>query len=351
VPSATASQMKAHLIPVLFGIVLLLASCGGAPDGRGTVWAEVNGQPILQSRVEEIFERQVRALPEAPATEEALARKLNILSELIQQEILWQKAVRAGVRVTDADVEERLEDLHGTLSQEQFEASLRAEGFTTEKLKEKLRRQLSIEKLLEQSLSASLEVSEQEIADYYASHQESFRFIETQFHVAAILVTPRGERQVRNLRNNDARSDSQAQRKVQFLLQRLRAGDDFAELARNFSEDPITALAGGDLGFFPESALAQAHPALRRAVERLQVGQFAGPVRTQDGYVVIKLLEREAPGQRELTDPQVQKAIREQLTHQKRRLLEAAYLEQAVREARVANYLARQVLESYGAVP
>ncbi|MFQ5694864.1 MAG: SurA N-terminal domain-containing protein, partial [Terriglobia bacterium] len=111
--------MKLRFALLLLAVVaLLLPSCEGTPDGRGSVWAEVNGQPIFQSRVEEIFERQVRALPEPPAPEEALARKLNILGEMIQQEILWQKAVRAGVRVTDADVEQRMEELHGALSQE-----------------------------------------------------------------------------------------------------------------------------------------------------------------------------------------------------------------------------------------
>jgi len=81
------------------------------------------------------------------------------------------------------------------------------------------------------------------------------------------------------------------------------------------------------------------------------VGQVTGPVRTPAGYHLLKLLEREEPGQRELSDPSVQQTIREQLVAHKRQLLEAAYIERARNQAGVANYLARQILESYRVTP
>ena len=328
-----------------------LTGCGPRPAEGDEVWAEVNGRPIFRSQVEKYYERQVGLQPEPPTAQEALARKLAILTELIQNEILWQKAAQANLLATDGDVEARLAELRAPFSAQEFQQQLGAQGMTLDELKAELRREISIRKLLDKSLAAGLTVSDQEVTDFYEEHKNRFRFVETQYHVAQVLVTPRREPQVRNLKNDDATSDLEAQRKIQALVGRLRAGDDFRELARNYSEDPATALAGGDLGFFAEASLADAPAALRAAVQQSAVGQVTGPVRTPAGYHLLKLLEREEPGQRELSDPSVQQTIREQLVAHKRQLLEAAYIERARNQAGVANYLARQILESYRVTP
>jgi peptidyl-prolyl cis-trans isomerase SurA len=196
-----------------------------------------------------------------------------------------------------------------------------------------------------------VQVSDDEVERYYEQYKNHFRTIETQYHAAHILVTPRRDPEVRNLRNDDATSEASARDKVQRLRDRLRAGEDFSELARAYSEDPSTALAGGDLGFFPESALQDSHPALRSALQRLEEGQVAGPLRTREGYQLITLLERQSPGQRDLTDPGVQQTIRKRLSNQKRQLLELAYAEGVRNSARIKNFLARQILESHRLAP
>jgi peptidyl-prolyl cis-trans isomerase SurA len=338
------------LVLLLLAVLLSLGGCGSRSPGDA-VWADVNGQPIRRSEVEKYYEQQISVLPERPTPAEEQARKLNILDGLIQNEILWQKATRASLQASDVEVETRLAELRASFSEEEFLQRLSRQGATLAELKAELRRELAIGKLLDRNLGPGVEVSERDVTDYYEQHKSQFRYIETQFRVARILVTPRRDPEVRNLRNSDAGSEAAARQKTQRLLERLRAGSDFAELARAYSEDPVTALAGGDLGFFPESALQQSHPALRSALQRLEVGRVAGPIRTRRGYELIKLLEREAPGERKLSDPAVQESIRERLSGQKRRLLEAAYISQARNQARVTNYLARQILESHRVSP
>lgn len=335
----------------LLAVGLALGGCRSRSAREGQVWAEVNGRPIYRSQVELYYERQTGILPEPLSEEEALARKLSILSEMIQNEILTQRAAQANLTATDGEVEARLQELRARFAEEEFERRLGAQSMTIDDLKAELRREIAIRKLLDEAVGDGGQASQQEIADYYEQHKNRFRFVETQYRVAHILVTPRREPQVRNLQNDDATSQTQAERKVQALLERLRDGDDFAELARNYSEDPNSALSGGDLGFFPESNLAETHPALRRAVERLSVGRVAGPIRTPNGYHLVKLLDREQPGQRELSDLKVEETIREQLRRQKRQLLEAAYIEQARNQADVVNYLAREILETQRALP
>ncbi|MFQ5724119.1 MAG: peptidylprolyl isomerase [Terriglobia bacterium] len=343
--------MASRALVGLLAAALLLGGCRSSPESQGEVWAEVNGQPIFRSQVETYYEREIGLLPQPLTEAEALARKLTILTELIQNEILAQKAAQANLTATEAEVEARLRELRALYSDQEFERRLREQAMTLEELREELQKEIAIRKLLDRVLGNRVKVTEQEIADYYQQNQDRFRFVETQYHVAHILVTPRRERQARNLRNDDAVTDEQARRKVQALLERLRQGDDFADLARNYSEDPDSALAGGDLGFFPESSLTETHPALRNAVRRLQVGKVAGPIRTQEGYHLVKLLERQAPGLRELSDPEVREMIEEWLRRRKRQLLEAAYLQQARNQARVVNYLAREILESHRVRP
>lgn len=330
---------------------LLSSACRSSEVGSDEIWAEVNGQPIYAMQVERYYEREVSNLPEPLTSAEEQARKLALLEELIESEILWQKAARAGVQASDAEVEARLREIRAAQSPQGFEQQLETQGMSLADLKGELRRQVAIRKLLDRSLENAVIVSEQEVREHFEQYKNHFRTIETQFRVAHILVTPGREPEVRNLRSQDAAGEDEARRKVQFLLERLRAGDDFSELARNYSEDPTTALAGGDLGFFPESALAQTDPGLRSALQRLTAGQVAGPIRTREGYQLLKLLERIPPGQREFSDPEVQNAIRERLRRQKRQLLEAAYVEQARSQARVVNYLARQILESHHVAP
>jgi peptidyl-prolyl cis-trans isomerase SurA len=135
------------------------------------------------------------------------------------------------------------------------------------------------------------------------------------------------------------------------LLQKLNNGEDFAQLAMDYSEDPTTASTGGDVGYIPESSLEKTDPALKKAVLTLKAGQTSGVIQLKDGYYILKLLARETPGQRGLADPSVQQSIRDTLRQRKEQLLRVAYLTVARENAKITNYLAQQVLESSGKLP
>lgn len=345
--------MVRHMVrPVLLlTLGLLLVGCRGSSGPSGDVWALVNGKPILRADVERQYRRQMAGLPTPLSEEEALSHRLRLLGELIQREILLQKAAQRGTLASDSDVETALSELRAPYTEPEFQHQLEIQGLTLAELREELRRELSIRNLLQKELAARVGVTDAEVVAYYEVHQEQFRQAEALYHVAHILVTPRSESQVRNLKSDDAVGEAMARRKIEFLQTRLRAGEDFAELARNYSEDSSTALGGGDLGFFPESALEETDPALRSVVRTLAVGSVSGIVRSRNGYHLVKLLDRQPAGQRDLSEPDVQQSVREHLRQRKRSLLEAAYVEAARNQARVENYLARQILESGRALP
>jgi parvulin-like peptidyl-prolyl isomerase len=118
-----------------------------------------------------------------------------------------------------------------------------------------------------------------------------------------------------------------------------------------------TVSTGGDLGFVPESGLnnPQVDPALRKTVLGLKPGQVSQPIQARDpdgmSYHILKLISRESPGQRSLSEPQVQQTIRDSLRSRKEQLLRLAYLAIARDGAQVKNFLAEQVIEAAGKLP
>ena len=170
------------------------------------------------------------------------------------------------------------------------------------------------------------------------------------------MVTGMPNPQVHNLQNSKAQSDADARKKIQMIGNRLDSGDDFATLAMNFSEDPETSNNGGDLGLAPESALKQADPVTRDAVLKLKPGQYTpvlpllNPANHQAyGYMIVKLVAKEPAGQRDLNDPRVQQAFRQQLRDRREQLLKAAYYEVLRNDAKITNYYAEEVLKDAGA--
>jgi peptidyl-prolyl cis-trans isomerase SurA len=123
----------------------------------------------------------------------------------------------------------------------------------------------------------------------------------------------------------------------------------------DYSEDMNTASTGGDLGYVPESALNQSDPALKRVVVGLKAGQVSQPIEVvpKDGprILILKLITRESPGLRGISDPQVQQTIRDTLRNRKEQLLRLAYLAIARDGAKVNNFLAEQVIEASGKLP
>jgi peptidyl-prolyl cis-trans isomerase SurA len=324
-----------------------------APD----VWAVVNGQEIKRDEVEKYYRTRVNPEGQEPSQEEALSLKLNVLDELINNEILIERAKKLNLEASDGEVEDKFTELKSPYTEDEFQRQLRDRGVTVNDLKSDLRRQLSIQKLMNREVVAKISISDQDVNDFYNTNKAQFNVAEPQYRIAQILVTPRKEPQLRNRKNDDATNEAEAQRKVKMLMDRLNSGADFAQLAMDYSEDMNTAGTGGDLGYVPESGLnpPQVDPILKKTVLGLRPGQVSSPIEVRDreglSYRILKLITRESPGLRALSDPQVQQTIRDTLRNRKEQLLRAAYLAIARDEVRVTNYLAEQVIEAAGKLP
>ncbi|HXL21221.1 MAG TPA: peptidylprolyl isomerase [Candidatus Dormibacteraeota bacterium] len=340
----------AALLPLAAVLLGMAAGCKQTSQPAPDVWAVVNGKEIKRDDVEKYYRTRVNPEGPEPTQEEALSLKLNVLDELINNEILIERAKKLNLEASDGEVEDKFTEVKSPYTEEEFQKRLKSGGLSTDDLKHDLRRQLSIQKLMNREVVAKIAITDQDINDFYRANQAQFNVAEPRYHIAQILVTPRKEKELRNRKNDDATNEAEAQRKVKMLMDRLNSGADFSQLAMDYSEDVSTAATGGDLGYIPESGLnpPQVDPALKKTVLGLKPGQVSEPLVSKDGVHILKLISRESPGLRGLSDPQVQQSIRDTLRNQKEQLLRVAYLTIARDEARITNYLAQQVIETSG---
>jgi peptidyl-prolyl cis-trans isomerase SurA len=337
---------------LLMALLLLLAGSGCTAKQEGAdVMATVNGRKITRTEVEKYYNNQTADAPQKPSQEQADSLRLSILKELVDQEILMQRAEKMGLLATDEEVNSKLAEIKAPYTQEEFDKRLKERNLTLDDFKRDLRRSITIEKVLNKEITSKINISDEDITSYYNQHKAEFNLIEPQYHLAQILVTTQPNPQVKNVK---AQNEADARKKIQMIENRLDSGDDFATVAMNFSEQPETSQNGGDLGFVPESSLKTDRMAYE-AVNKLKPGQYTAVLMVADpnshqvyGFRVVKLISRETAGQRELKDPRVQQTIREQLRDRREQLLKAAYYESVRDKATVQNYFADEILTRAG---
>jgi peptidyl-prolyl cis-trans isomerase SurA len=325
--------------------------CHRAPSPD--VVATVNGKEILRSDLEKYYKANLGDNPQKPSAEQADIARLNILRQLIDDEILWQRATKLNLVASDEDVNAKLMEMKTPFTQEEWDKQLKANGITLDDYKRDLRRSLTRTKLLNKEIESKINITDADINSFYEAHKSEFNVIEPLYGMAQIVVTSGPAPQTGNLQNNKASGDADAKKKIQTLHNKLLNGEDFGALASNFSENPNTAPNGGDMGFLPESQL-RTEPDVYNAIGKLKPGEITdilpvydsnGPGRHTVGYAIYKLISREAAGQRELNDPSVQQRIRQTLRETRAQLLQNAYREMLHNDSKVHNYLADQILK------
>ena len=340
---------------LLTGALLFAFVACQSKQGSSDVMASVDGRKIYRSDVEKYYQNQTSGSDQHPTAEQATTVKLGILKELIENEILMHRAEKLGLLATDEEIDRKLTEIKSPYSQEQFDQKLKEKKITLDDFKRDLRRSLTVEKVLNKEITSKINISDQDISDYYNAHKSEFNLIEPQYHVAQIWVTTQPNPQVHNFQNSKAQNEAEARKKIQMLMNRLDSGDDFATLAMNFSEDTETSSNGGDLGFAPESSLRNTDPFTRDAVMKLKPGQYSPIITVANpsskqlfGFRIVRLIAKEPAGQRELSDPRVQQGIRQQLRERREQLLKSAYYEDLRDQAKVQNYFAGDILRTNG---
>ena len=355
-PKPTSRKEYAPLFMVLSMLAIgSAAACRSAPPTPATTqvstdtWALVDGREITRADVERAYQRTGNA-SQTLSEEEILGAKLSLLDDLILQDILIAKARALKVEVAESELDKSFAEAKKNIPDDAFQQELTKRGVTAADMREGLRRELLTQKVIEQEVGSKITVTAEEVSNFFLANRNQFNLAEESYHLAQIVVTPVREPQAANRTGDDAATPQAAGEKVKMLMERLKGGASFGELAMGYSEDPESAQRGGDLGLIPMSRLKQAPQQLRDAVLKKAPGTVN--VASMGGaYTLVLVVAHEPAGQRDLSTPGVSDRITEALKTRKEQLLRAAYLTAARSDADVVNYLARRIVVGQGKLP
>ena len=251
--------------------------------------ARVNGVEVSYERFNAFYQEYRRPFGISVAGRGDHLNRLTKLrkeamDEMIKQELVCQAAETKGIEVIDAEVDRAIDEISQPFkTPDEFNRRIQSEGFTQESYREHVGRMIAAKKYLDDIRLSVAEVSDEDLEQYYRDNEVRLTFPE-QVRVRHILLTwkPMG--------TTDDKAAIREQMKP--ILERARAGEDFAELAREFSDDYATRQNGGDTGLFKRGEMA---PAFEAAAFVLKPGEISDPVETPFGVHILKLEEhREA---------------------------------------------------------
>jgi parvulin-like peptidyl-prolyl isomerase len=291
----------ASLLVVL--AALAAAGCGGGGGSTkvpGDAVAVVGDQTITKAdfdvalnRTKRGYKQQHRAFPKAGTTQFQQIRQ-SVLTYLVQTQELEQKAKQLGVEVTDKQIDKRLGQIRKQLGGEKaLETQAKANGLTLQDVRDVVIRPQLLSEGIYNKVTGNVKVSDKDVASYYNSHKSIYQQPESR-DVRHILVSNRA------LANK--------------LYNRIKAGADFAKLAKKYSKDPGSAAQGGKLTIVK----GQTAGPFDQTAFLLSKGQVSRPIKTQYGWHIIQALSDVKPAK---TTPlkDVKAAIKNQLEGQKKR--------------------------------
>ncbi len=291
------------------------------PQTLPSVVARVNGEAI--SRAD--FERAVQVVearaggPVPPDRRDEILR--GILDQLISYRLLQQEARARKVEATPAEIESRVADIKKQFpNQQAFDQALKQRHTTVQQFTADTKNDLAVGKLAESEAAKASPVTDADAKQFYDKNPEQFKQGET---VRASHIF------VRVPPNADAATKQKARAKLEAVEQKLKAGGDFAQLARENSEDG-SAPAGGDLNYF---ARGQMVPAFEKVAFELKPGQTSGIVETQFGYHIIKVTDHKPP--QTVPFEQVKAQITNYLMQQRQQEKAGALVEQLRAKAKI----------------
>ena len=250
------------------------------------VVATVEDRAILKSDVDNELKRFLLQAQRAslPADEEKKVRQ-EILNGLVADALMSIQAEKENLKVEDKEVDaavERTIDENRTSlgGDDALNAQLASEGLTLDGLRsiyrERLRNRMLIERLMYQKVTGDTKVTEREVLAYYKTHVSELPQRPPTVSIAHILIVPKPSEAVL----------AKALEKIAMVEGKVREGQDFAALAKEYSDCP-SAKFGGSLGFINLDDLN--NPAFEEAARKLTVGQVSPPVLTEFGYHLVKL--------------------------------------------------------------
>ncbi|MDM8522876.1 peptidylprolyl isomerase [Desulfococcaceae bacterium HSG8] len=290
--------------------------------------ALVNGKAIYR----EDFDREMkivrlRVSMQGQEVDEAWISEIkqNILDGLINRELLYQESQVKGIKLEDAAINDEFKKWKGQFPDEsQFKNMMQMMDISEEIIKSQIRQQMTIRQFIDKQFDTTVTVSEDEVKKYYDTNPDLFKQLE-QLHARHILIKADHEK-------GDA-GKKKSRKKLLSVKEKLDKGEDFAELARKFSEGPSKE-KGGDLGYFGRGQMVKP---FEDAAFALEPGEVSDIVETQFGYHLIKVEEKKPEIIANYKD--VREEIEKHLKQEKKMKEAALFGEKLKQKAQIETFL------------
>jgi len=268
--------------------------------------AVVNGTVITQGDFDREMERvnQQQASIGRPFSESQLIDiKKAILETLINRELLYQESQNHSVKVEDKKVVEQLEIMKKRFpSEDEFKAALLKMKISETTLKSQMRKNMAIQQFIDKEFVQKINVPEKEVKAFYVSQPDSFKEPEQVRAMHILIKVDPG---------TDESKKAEARKKLEGIQNRLRKGEDFEALAKEYSEGP-SGPKGGDLGYFSKGQMVKPFD---EAAFGLSPGGVSDIVETQFGYHLIKVVDKKPEGM--MSYEEVKDRLQEYIKQQK----------------------------------
>jgi peptidyl-prolyl cis-trans isomerase SurA len=279
------NRKPASIAATTFILLAAVVSNLSAAKVVDRIIARVNNEIVTQRQFEREQEKIRAELGQhysGPELETQVRQESkNLLRDLIDEALMVQKAKDLDINV-ETELVKRLDEIRENLKLatiQDLEKEVEKQGLIWEDFQDNLRRKLLMREVMGREVGSRVTVSHEEARKYFQAHQKEFSS-PGGVHLAEVLIS------------TDKHKPEEAEQRAKDALAQIKAGQRWAEVTKKYS-DADTAKEGGDVGFFKEGTLA---PTIAEAVKKVDIGETTDLIKTKDGYIIIKVLERLSPG-------------------------------------------------------
>ena len=324
-----SSIRRFWLKAITINLVILagLTTVHGADTAKDQV-AIVNGTVITRQELEdEVTRAKNRMAAQGQPVADVTSEKMNpkILDQLIDMEILLQESQKLKIQITDTSIDDHVAKFKAQFpSTEAYENALKELNVSETDLKEKTMKGLAVQALIEKQVSSKIEISDADRRGFYDSNPNFFEQPE-QIEASHILI--------KSDPKDDKAQQEKALEKIKEVQHQVKAGEDFAALAKKYSEGP-SGKNGGDLGYFGRGQMVKP---FEDAAFGLESGQISDVVKTRFGYHLIMVTGKKAA--QTIPYEEVKEKIGAHLKQQKTSESVKVYIEKLKKEATIEKSL------------
>ena len=204
--------------------------------------------------------------------------KSKVLDQLIEKKLVEQAANKAGITVSEKEIDNAIEDVkkQNSISQQELLSTLARSGLTFKEYREQLKDQIRQVKFTNKEFRSNVKISHEDVETYYGQNQDKFTGpMMHKLRIISLLATNQGK-------------GTDTEEKAKQVLSMIRRGEDFAKLAKEYSQGP-DAQEGGDLGYVKAGEMDKA---IEKVAAGLKIGEISDIIKTSTGFHIIQVIDR-----------------------------------------------------------